>query len=271
MHITSPQNPKIKYAARLSGRHFRDQEGRTILEGYRILSRALESSLEIEECFYCPEMFLGKNEDALLAKLAEKGAALFEVSAPALAKLAYRDRPEGLIGIAKTREHRLAGLPSAADGLYVVAETIEKPGNLGSILRSADAAGVAGVIVCDKRTDIYNPNVITASTGTVFSMPIAEASSQDALGWLRERNIATLAASPHAEKAYTDADLSGGIAIVVGAEQFGLSDFWMRNADVQVRIPMHGKADSLNVATAATIILFEAARQRGLKNTGGHD
>jgi len=219
--------------------------------------------MKIEECFYCPSLFLGENENSLLAKLAESGTTVTETTDRVFAKLAYRDRPEGLIAIAEIREHKLEDLPAVKNGLYLVAERIEKPGNLGAILRSADAAGASGIIVCDKCTDIYNPNVITASTGTLFSVPLAETSSEDAASWLKKNGIKALAATPHTDKNYTDIDMKSGIAIIVGAEQYGLSEFWMKNSDMGVRIPMLGLADSLNVSTATTILLYEAARQRG--------
>ena len=156
-------------------------------------------------------------------------------------------------------------MPVRKDGLYLVAETIEKPGNLGSILRSADAVGATGVIICNRQTDIFNPNVIRASTGAIFSVPLVETSSGEALEWLRRHGIRTLAATPHTDRVYTENDMTCGTAIVVGAEQYGLSDYWMNSADVQVVIPMLGKMDSLNVATAATLLLYEAARQRKWK------
>ena len=265
MLITSLQNERIKYAAKLWNRRSRDEEKRTLLEGYRAITRANQCKMKIEECFYCPSMFLGENENALLAKLAESGTIITETSDRVFAKLAYRDRPEGLIAIAEAREHKLENLPLIKNGLYLVAERIEKPGNLGAILRSADAAGADGIIVCDKCTDIYNPNVITASTGTLFSVPLAETSTQEASEWLRKNGIRTLAATPHTDKNYTDIDMKAGIAIVVGAEQYGLSEFWLENSDISVRIPMLGLADSLNVSTATTILLYEAARQRGWK------
>ena len=158
----------------------------------------------------------------------------------------------------------LADLALKDNPLLIVAEAIEKPGNLGSILRSADAAGVDAVIVCDRCTDINNPNVVRASVGTLFSLPVVEATTDDAVAWLRERHIRILAATPHAEKDYTDVDLKQGIAIVVGTEQHGLSNRWMDGADLRVRIPMLGQADSLNVANATTILLYEAVRQRRL-------
>lgn len=263
--ITSLQNQRVKDAFSLRNRRERETEKKTLLEGYRELTRAFEYGMELLECFYCPEMFLGQNEMALIAKLEAAGVEVAEVNSQILTKLAYRDRPEGLIAIAKTKEHTLSEIPVIPGALYIIAEAVEKPGNLGSILRSADAAGAVGLIVCDKRTDIYNPNVIRASTGAIFAVPLAEASSEDAAAWLKKNNIKTMAASPHAEKIYTDLDMSGSIAVIVGAEQYGLSAFWMDNADYTVKIPMLGKIDSLNVATAATIVLYEAARQKNWK------
>ncbi|OGV37117.1 MAG: rRNA methyltransferase [Lentisphaerae bacterium GWF2_49_21] len=267
MLITSLQNERIKYAVKLWNRRSREEEKRTLLEGYRAITRANQCRMKIEECFYCPSMFLGENENELLAKLAESGTVTTETTDRVFAKLAYRDRPEGLIAIAEAREHRLDDLPFVKNGLYLVAERIEKPGNLGAILRSADAAGASGIIVCDKCTDIYNPNVITASTGTLFSVPLAETSSQEAALWLKKNGIRTLAATPHTDKNYTDIDMTAGIAIVVGAEQYGLSEFWLKNSDISVKISMLGLADSLNVSTATTILLYEAARQRGWRKS----
>jgi TrmH family RNA methyltransferase len=145
----------------------------------------------------------------------------------------------------------------------VVAEAIEKPGNLGTILRSSDGAGVDAVIVCDRCTDINNPNVVRSSVGTLFTMPVVEASTADTLTWLRTRGIRVVATTPHTDCLYSDADLAGPVAIVVGTEQYGLTETWLAQADVEVRIPMLGTADSLNVASATTILLYEARRQRG--------
>lgn len=262
MKIESLQNQKVKYAFSLRERRDREREKKTILEGYRELSRAFEFGMKLEECFYCSGMFLGKNEFSLLEKLETAGTEITEVSPQILRKLAYRDRPEGLIAIASMMEHSLDEIQPVKNGLYIIAEAVEKPGNLGSILRSADAAGADALIVCDKCTDIYNPNVIRASTGALFTVALAEASKEETASWLKKNDVKLLAASPHAEKIYTDVDMTGAVALMVGAEQYGLSDFWMKNADIQVRIPMLGKIDSLNVATAATIILYEAARQR---------
>lgn len=265
MELTSLQNPKVKRAFALRDRRERDREGVTILEGYRELTRAHAAGIPIRETFFCREMFVGENNDALLDTLRDAGSAIYECSANVLRKIAYRERPEGLIAIAEMKRKGLDEIPAKPDGLYLVAETIEKPGNLGSILRSADAVGATAVIVCNKQTDIFNPNVIRASTGAIFSMPLAETTSEEALAWLRNLGIKTLAATPHTHLYHTDVDMKQGVAIVVGAEQYGLSDYWMNSADLQVLIPMLGKMDSLNVATAATILLYEAARQREWK------
>ena len=265
MELTSLQNPKVKRAFALRDRRERDREGVTILEGYRELTRAHAAGISIRETFFCREMFVGENNDALLDTLRDAGSAIYECSANVLRKIAYRERPEGLIAIAEMKRKGLDEIPAKPDGLYLVAETIEKPGNLGSILRSADAVGATAVIVCNKQTDIFNPNVIRASTGAIFSMPLAETTSEEALAWLRNLGIKTLAATPHTHLYHTDVDMKQGVAIVVGAEQYGLSDYWMNSADLQVLIPMLGKMDSLNVATAATILLYEAARQRDWK------
>ena len=260
--ITSLQNSKIKFARTLRVRNKREKNGLTLLEGYRAVSRSLECGIEFQRCFYCPTLFLGTNEMPLLAKVAESGAEVLEVTENVLNKIAYRDRPEGIIAVVKTKKHNLSEIPIKQNGLYIIAEAIEKPGNLGSILRSADAAGVDGVIVCDKCTDIYNPNVITASTGALFSVNIAEATSKETLEWLKKNKISTLAATPEAENIYYHADLTKTIAVIVGTEQHGLTDFWKQNSDINVKIPMLGYIDSLNVATATTVVLFEAARQR---------
>ena len=157
---------------------------------------------------------------------------------------------------------RLSDLKLPQNALVIVTEAIEKPGNLGTILRSADAAAAAAVIVCDRTTDVHNPNVVRASTGTMFTVPIVEASSEEALAFLKSRGFRILAATPHAEKLHSDVDLTGNVAIALGAEQYGLTAKWMDGADLRVRIPMLGTADSLNVSAAATILVYEAVRQR---------
>jgi len=260
--ISSLQNPRVKQVVRLRDRRDRDRDGLMTIEGYRELLRAQENGYPVEEVLFCPEMFRGENEFPLLEMLRASGARITQVAAHVFRKMAYRDRPEGVLGIAPQIRSGINDLRVGAWPFLVVAEAIEKPGNLGTILRSADATGVDGLVLCDRCTDLFNPNVVRASTGMLFSVPIAEASSAEALAWLRERGIAVLAATPHAEQLYTDVDMTQPLAVVVGAEQYGLSDVWMREADIQVRIPMLGQADSLNVATATTLLLYEVVRQR---------
>jgi len=262
MELTSLQNDKVKFVYKLRNRRTRDKLQLTILEGYRELSRGFQFGMKFVDLFYCSSMFLGENEMLLIDKLKDAGVNVYSVTEIILKKIAYRERPEGLIAVAKMQEHSLKSLPIKENGLYIIAEAVEKPGNLGSILRSADAVCANGVIICDKCTDLYNPNVIRASTGAIFTVPIAEASSTETYEWMKNHNIKIIAATPHSSILYSEQNLKEGIAIAVGAEQFGLSDFWLNNADINIKIPMLGDMDSLNVATATTILLYEVARQR---------
>lgn len=278
--ITSLQNPRIKQLVKLRDRRPRDEAGVFLVEGYREIRRALEKGVTLQELYYAPDWFLGENEPALIAQAKAAGAKAFELSKEAFAKVAYRERPDGLLAVAPQWRRTLADLDRLMDGrtepaaypgtavpttrtpFLLVVEAIEKPGNLGTILRSADAAGCDAVIVCDPVTDIFNPNVVRASTGVLFSVPLVVEESARVLTWLRGRHIRTVATTPAAETLYTAADLRGPLAVIMGSEQYGLSEFWLNNSDLPVRIPMAGQADSLNVAMATIITLFEAVRQR---------
>lgn len=262
--ITSAQNPKIKQAIQLAKRRKRNNTNLFLIEGYRELSRAIQAKVKICSLFVCPDLFLGSNEKALIEKIDK--AKIHYCSEAAFGNISYRDRPDGLIAVAEQMHHLLNSIKLSDSAFVVIAEAIEKPGNLGTILRSADAAGVDGVIVCDRCTDIYNPNVVRASVGTLFTTPVVESTSQEVLNLMRSQRITIVAATPSADQEFTEVDLTGSIAIAVGTEQLGLSDFWMKEADIHVRIPMHGIADSLNVATATTLLLYEAVRQRKGKN-----
>jgi RNA methyltransferase, TrmH family len=264
--ITSNANPRIKHIVRLRQRSHRDAAGQMLIEGYREISRATENNHLIKDLYYCEELFQGSNNQNLLAALQQKGANLFHCIKSVFDRISYRDRPDGLLAIAPQLQMKLSDIPITTNPFLVIAESIEKPGNLGTILRSADAAGTDAVIVCDRCTDINNPNVVRASIGTLFCRPVVEASSAETLAWLQQNGIQSLAATPHASKLYTDVDCTTPIAIVVGTEQYGLSESWMSEAQEKVRIPMHGQADSLNVATATTILLFEVCRQRATLN-----
>lgn len=233
-----------------------------LVEGYREIRRALEKRVALSELYFSPEWFLGENETSLIAQAVDSGARPFELAKETFAKVAYRERPDGLLAVAPQWKRRLEELTLPDDPFLLVVEAIEKPGNLGTILRSADAAGCHAVIVCDPVTDIFNPNVVRASTGVLFSVPLFVEDSARVWAWLRERGIRAVATTPSAETIYFDADLTGPLAVVMGSEQYGLSEFWLDHAGVRVKIPMAGQADSLNVAMATIITLFEAVRQR---------
>jgi len=266
MTITALSNPRVKNIVKLRRRSHRDDSGRMLIEGYRELKRALDNSHIPLELFYCKKLFQGENNEDLLQMMADAGVRLQACSEAVFRKISYRDRPDGLLATAPQIHRTLDSLKLDKAPFIVVAESIEKPGNLGTILRSADAAGVDAVIVCDRCTDINNPNVVRASVGTIFSVPVVECTSAEAIDWLRQNNIQSLAATPHTDNLYSDVDLTGGIAVVVGTEQYGLSDTWLDAAEIKVRIPMLGQADSLNVASATTILLYETVRQRQIND-----
>jgi RNA methyltransferase, TrmH family len=264
--ITSSQNSKVKHAVSLRDRRDRDRDALFLIEGYRELKRAADGRIHIDTLFTCADFFLGVNEHTLIAQIEASGAHIVPCAPSVFEKLSYRDRPDGLLGIAHQMRHGLKDLLPLKKhpSLFVIAEGIEKPGNLGTILRSADAVGADGVIVCDRCTDIYNPNVVRASVGTLFTLPVVEAASAETLLWLQSHHIKVVAATPSAKLSFTQADFTTPLAIAVGTEQLGLSELWMKASDMQVRIPMRGVADSLNVATATTLLLYEALRQRGV-------
>ena len=263
LHLSSLANPRVKGVVKLRQRSHRDDAGLLLIEGYREIKRALDNRYALQELFTCRELFQGENEDALIDRARTAGATVLTCTEAVFRKMAYRDRPEGLLALGPKLDRQLADLELPPAPLLLVAEAVEKPGNLGSMLRSADAAGVSAVIVCDPRTDVNNPNVVRASIGCLFAVPVVATDGARARHWLAAHGVRTLAASPHADRLYTDSNMTGPTAIVMGTEQVGLSEEWMRAADRQVRIPMRGQADSLNVAAAATILLYEAVRQRG--------
>lgn len=260
--ITSPKNPKVADAIKLMDRRHRDQTALMLIEGVKELYLAIKGDVCINRLFYCEELFRGAEEHKILKAAEAQGAELIPVSARVFEKMAYREESSGMVAVAKQPTRTLNDISFKKPPLVIVIEGVEKPGNLGAILRSADAAGVDGVVVCGRGTDIYNPNVIRASIGTIFTVPVVEATVHDAISWLKNKGIKSVATTPHAEVDYYDSDLKGPCAIVMGSEHEGLSETWLNEADVLVRIPMEGLADSLNLATSAAIILFEAVRQR---------
>ncbi len=260
--ITSATNPRIKSLVRLRDRRERDASGRFAIEGYRELTRATQGSVRIESLYVCPALYLGSNEPALIDAIQRSGAEIIEVAEEPFRKASYRERPEGLLAVAERFATDLDRVPLTGTPLVLVVESIEKPGNLGTMLRTAEAAGVSGVIVADPTTDPFNPNVVRASLGTLFTVPLAVADSSTAIEYLREASVRILAATPAGTMAHSAVDMTGPVALVIGSEQYGLSRIWLDAADTAIVIPMPGSVDSLNAAMSAGILLFEALRQR---------
>jgi RNA methyltransferase, TrmH family len=260
--ITSTTNERIKALVRLRSRRHRDRTGHFLVEGYREITRALDAPLAIETLFVCPTLFLGGNEPALVDRARGTGAEIVDVAEAPFRKASYRERPEGLLAVALRFDTGLDRIELVGTPLVLVAQSIEKPGNLGTMLRTAAAAAVSGVIIADPTTDPFNPNVVRASLGHLFTVPLAVADTSAAIEHLRSHGVTIIATTPDAADPYYAADLTGPTALVVGSEQYGLSDEWLDAADRLVVIPMPGPADSLNAAAAAAVVLFEAVRQR---------
>lgn len=273
--ITSLTNPRIKHIVALRDKKSqREADGLMLVEGFEEVSLALASGVKPKTLFFCSPLFRKGTDAALLESIRATGAEHVEVTEPVFEKIAYRDGPDGWLIVVAKPDFRLADLPIANSQLplLVVAEAVEKPGNFGAMLRTCDAAGVTAFISCASSTkvlaDLSNPNVVRSSVGTYFSVPIAEASNEETLHWLRQHAIKVVATTPNPgpdgalPMDYTAADLTQPVAILVGTEKFGLSDFWLNNADLRVRIPMLGRVNSLNVATSAALVIYEAVRQR---------
>lgn len=268
--ISSLQNQRIKQAVRLNNRRQRDLEQRTLVEGVREVSRALASGLTPYEAFYCPQIATDPEAQqslARLAALADQGQTeLFEVTTAVFEKIAYRGESGGIVLVIPYLRRTLTDLPLSAAPFLVVLESVEKPGNLGAILRTADAAGVDGLIVCDaetdRGTDIHNPNVIRASLGASFTVPTVAAENGRVRAWLQDQNIPIIAATPEATRPYTAVNLTGPVAILLGSEAHGLSQTWLQAAHEQVVIPIRGQVDSLNLSVSTALLLFEVVRQR---------
>ena len=260
--ISSLQNPRVKDAMRLRQSRHRRKDGRFLVDGAREISRALEAAIPVFEAFVCPALCDTAERARTLEQVIASGAPIWEIPPEVFERLAFGERTEGILLVAESVPRTLAELVVPEQAVVAVVEAIEKPGNFGAILRSADAAGVSAVIVTDPRSDLYNPNCIRASFGTVFTLPICETSSAEALAWLRERKIRVFAARPDAALVYTDADFHAGGAIVLGSEAGGLSSTWNPPEVTPVRLPMLGIADSLNVSVTAAVLFYEALRQR---------
>jgi TrmH family RNA methyltransferase len=265
--ITSTANPRVRQAARLRESDARRDTGLTLVDGRRELHRAAAGGVEIVEIFLDAEAPADAGRDAWLASLAGGGTDIVAVSRRPFEKIAFGSRNEGLVGVVRFAARSLADFRPATNRPVMVVEGVEKPGNLGAILRTADAAGIAGVIACGPGTDPANPACIRASLGTVFSVPLAVATSRDAIAWCGSSGRRVLAAMPDGERLWHGAQLAGATAIVLGSEAHGMSAAWREAGDSgrialeTIRLPMHGIADSLNVAATAAILAYEALRQ----------
>jgi TrmH family RNA methyltransferase len=270
VEITSTANARVKQLIALRHRRARDRAGVTLVEGFEELGLALSAGVRPLALYVCPGL-AGPGSAEMIDRLASLGGEVMHVSQPVFAKIAYRESPDGWLAVVPAVRTSLDTLETGASPLVLICEGVEKPGNLGAMLRTADAAGVTAVIAADPVTDWGNPNVVRASKGTVFSVPVASATTPEVFGWLASRSLRLVAAAPDGEELLTDANLSGPVAIAVGSEARGLPAAWLERAGARVRIPMFGRADSLNVATSAAILTYEAVRQRTPAPKRDHD
>jgi len=266
MKITSLSNPKIKHIVKLKQRKTRDETGLTIVDGLREVRRARDAGAVFQEVFMCPEILRSFSGPDLVAEIFGWGYTVIEVTAAVFEKIAFGQRREGIAAVVRTPGIGMtseAGQKLSDQSVVVVLEQVEKPGNLGAILRSCDGAGVDLVIIADPRTDVFSPNVIRASTGMVFSLPLMQGSSPEVLDFLKRKKIKIAAATPQGSRNYFHADLTGPVALILGSEDQGLTSFWIDHADETLAIPMQGRADSLNVGITTALLVYEALRQRG--------
>ena len=264
--IISPKNPHIKSALDLRDRRVRETTGLILVEGYREILRAQEAKVVFEKIFACPEYFHHQECENIIEDFKKTKTQILETSKKVFSRISFGERKEGLLAICRKPQATWQELKLTKNPIIVVVEAVEKPGNLGAILRSCDGAGVSALILCEEKVDQFNPYVIRASLGTVFSLQVIESVNGEALRFFHHHKIMICATLIEAETIYSNADFSQPIAIVLGCEGKGLSDFWVKNSDVQVKIPMHGKADSLNVSNTAAILLYEVLRQRSLSS-----
>ena len=260
--ITSAQNPKIKDLLALQEKSKeRRKKGLFVVEGRRELLHCVEAGYEPYAVFYCPDIISNADFDAVVENC---DCNYYEIPQHLYDKVAYRGGTEGVIAELHCKEMSLESLKLKENPLVVILESVEKPGNLGAVLRSADASGVDAVIVCDPLTDMYNPNLIRSSIGAIFTVPVATATSEETIKWLKDNNIKIYTAQLQDSEWYYDTDMKGATAIVMGTEATGLTTAWRKAADAHIKIPMLGKLDSLNVSVSAAILMFEAVRQRNV-------
>ncbi|MDN5794849.1 MAG: RNA methyltransferase [Intrasporangium sp.] len=273
--ITSAANPRVKALVALRRRRVREQTGRTLVEGHEELALALDAGVRPHTVYVCAELFrpagragvqdIGQQAD-LLDRVRADGVEIVHLSRPAFERVAYREGADGLLALVDSVGMPLSSLPAARpDLLVLLAQGVEKPGNLGAMLRTADAVGIDAVVAVDPVTDWGNPNVVRASKGTVFAVPVAAATTDEVLGWARTHDLRLVVTTPEADRLHTEVDYTGRVAVVVGSEKHGVDDRMLEAATHRVRIPMRGKANSLNVSVSAAVVLYEAVRQRATR------
>jgi TrmH family RNA methyltransferase len=261
--ITSPANASLKSLVALRRRRAREDAGLTLIEGYAELSLALDAGVVPRTVFHCPELMLDPTaQQDVVRRVQAMGSETQRLGRAAFEKVAYREGPDGFLAVVDSVAHSCADLRVGPAPLALICQGVEKPGNLGAMLRTADAAGVEAVVAADPVTDWGNPNLVRASKGTVFSVPVASDSTAETLRWLSDNSISLAATTPDTDLDYTDVDYTGPIAIAVGGEKYGLTDEILAAAAYRIRIPMSGRANSLNVAASAAIVIYEAVRQR---------
>ncbi len=261
--ISSTDNPKVKRLLALQRKSTeRNSSGLFVLEGWRELSHCLNAGLMVAAVYYCPEIDEGRHAEEVNIP----NAHVYNVTPSVYRTIAYRGGTEGVVAEVYAARVTLGDLKFGPSPLFVVLESVEKPGNLGAVLRSADAAGADAVIVCDPLTDLYNPNIIRSSIGSVFTVPCVACTNEECLSFLRTNNVNIYTAQLQDSALYYNTDMLSATALVLGAEATGLSHFWREAATAHIRIPMLGELDSLNVSVSAAILLFEAVRQRQMNN-----
>jgi TrmH family RNA methyltransferase len=268
LEITSTTNPRVKRLVELRKRRTRDTEGVTVIEGHDELSLALEAGVTPQEIYYSPALVREPLPIDALERARESGTSLVPLAEAPFRKASYRDTPDGWLAIVGNPARSLDEIKLGPCPLVLVCEAIEKPGNLGAMLRTAEAVGADAVIAASPIADWGNPNVIRASRGTVFALPVGSADSADVVGWLRSNGLRIVVLTPDAEEVMTDVDLTVPTAIVVGAEHVGISDVWLTWADTTARLPMFGHVNSLNVSISAAVTLYESVRQRSVMKAG---
>ena len=264
--ISSLQNPLVKNVLLLTEKpRIRKEQNRFVIEGLREIRLALTGGFLLTDLFYCPGI-ISESDLQSLNFQSENNDALIEISVDVFNRMAYRKDSGGVIALAEPRRLGFSDIPLKKQPLLLVLETVEKPGNLGALLRTADAANLDAVIICDPQTDIYNPNAIRSSIGCIFTMPVVTTSSEEAIQWMRSSGIKMFGTALTATHHYHETNFSQPAAIIMGSEAFGLSKIWMDGSDDLIKIPMMGKIDSMNVSASAAIVIFEALRQRNFRS-----